>query len=95
MTPREVLLDAANYLMREGWTQKPSGDIDATGPTCAGIALHRVANDEDAEQAAVVLLRHLGLPIDRWGVDITQWNDEPENTVEDVVLAMKRAAVEA
>ena len=94
-TTSEVLLAAANHLMAEGWIQRPTAAFSNTGPICAGIALQRVANDEDAEAAAIVLLRHLGLPTDRWGVDITQWNDEPHQTIEDIVLAMKRAAEEA
>ncbi|MGW6255445.1 DUF6197 family protein [Streptomyces sp. NPDC055085] len=65
-----------------------------TAPTCAMGALFRAAHGTsrwvdltDSALGAVSLLQgHLGTPM------IPHWNDAPERTAEDVILAMKRAA---
>ena len=95
-TPQDVLREASRILMRDGWTQNALGVPG--GPRCqlgarisASIRLHapvrvRAAADEIFEDWL------------RANYDTSagvHWNDAPERTAEDVILALKRAAEES
>ncbi len=106
MTPQEMLQEAADYLAEHGWCQgnffennDESLDVCAGrgNAACAIGALHAVR---------VRKLRVLGVPVytgivgDAAGllstyldyIPVPAWNDDPERTAEDVILALRRAA---
>lgn len=90
MTPSEVLLKAADTLAERGWCQ--GGLSDAQGRYCAIGAIRKVTNwslGKDARSAVHRLMDHI--ETDQY-YGIADWNDAPERTAEDVILAMKRAA---
>ena len=109
-TPQDVLREAARILMREGWTQagipRPEFPVH---PRCAVTAigearrrLHvRQAVVSEAQNRLASFLSAEGFAMGTKADDdvflfrIFQWNDAPERTAEDVILALKRAAEES
>jgi hypothetical protein len=89
VTPQETLKAAAEYISGHGWTQDRMEGRD--GSTCAlGAILNACYGDEDAYGQAVARLnRHI-----RSHVAISDWNDAPGRTAEEVILTLKRAAEE-
>jgi hypothetical protein len=101
MTPREVLIKAADLLdsAPTAWTQKRIARDNKGWPEppnhpracswCAMGAIAKVQNLPRAPQlydsASKLLAHHLK-------IDIVDWNDAPERTREDVVQALRSAA---
>lgn len=87
MSPSEVLNAAADLLEAEGWLQNIWGDPDR-GPRCAMGALMDVTPAEewpqqrDAEQTLRTLI----------GARVTEWNDQPGQTAENVIATLREAA---
>lgn len=102
MTPEEALLKAADKLGECGWTQGTLKDGDdamcAVGAVRAALGGHHALTspDECDSEALQMLGDHLGLvPKVGYGYmprAVAIWNDAPERTAEDVILAMKKAA---
>ncbi len=96
LTPAQrVLLDAAKYIEKYGWTQggffsQPHSDLDKR-PACAWGAIGSVAEWEDklTTKAYMLLYRHLGC---KGGCGVPKWNDTPGRTKEQVVAALRGAA---
>lgn len=97
MTPREVLLKAAEMVER-GWCQG-MGARNAAGrevrPTsraavcwCAHGAILRSAKDG----VGWLCMEHLARAIGIAPCDVTGWNDAPKRTQAEVVSALKAAA---
>ena len=93
MTPREVLLAAADHIEAHGWTQGKWGH--AGEPCCAEGAIVAVLEGRgtgvfgplwEAACDAKQLLRNV-LP-----TQITSWNDAPGRTRDEVVRALREAA---
>lgn len=96
----DALFSAAEYLSENGWHQgalfAPSSSEEP--PACAMGALKAATTGhyQVEWQALTVLRKSLGLT----GLDpdfkdlIAVWNDAPERTAEDVILALKRPSVE-
>ena len=97
-TPQDVLREAARILMRDGWIQGAlHGDNGAghcaIGATCAArdeLGLSFTLSDSAGFMLFRWLLREYG-PLR----GVAAWNDAPERTAEDVILALKRAAEES
>lgn len=89
-TPQDVLREAARILMRDGWTQKTTRNAD--GQRCVAGALRDAMGLQTPQSVRYEAERTLALFV---GTAITTWNDAPERTAEDVILALKRAAEEA
>jgi hypothetical protein len=94
VTTSEVLREAAAVLMRQGWVQESYGSM--SGPVClvsglaaAGKCEWLTSLEGPAEEAAQALRRWLGGEGDSF---LEQWNDAPERTAEDVILALKQCA---
>ena len=94
----DVLLRAAELLGEKGWCQGTARD--AEGHMCAIGAL-QAANDEVTQrwQSAEYRRAQDRLQDHLWGDEllteahtIPYWNDNPERTAEDVILALKRTA---
>lgn len=87
---REACIKAAEYISQHGWHQ---GELFAEGegnaPACALGALHAVTNWESSVvfEASDLLAAHVGVPPMYVAL---HWNDQPERTAEDVILALKR-----
>lgn len=88
-----TLREAAEYISEHGWTQ---GDLsNSEGGVCALGALNCVAGIGNirAHDAATALWDYLDLRDSLTALHpVAVWNDAPERTAEDVILAMKRAA---
>lgn len=95
-TPQDVLREAARILMRDGWTQgevgTPGGTKCAVGAIKAACGVH-LYDWSDTAVAAADLLQNWVDP--RGSYRVADWNDAPERTAEDVILALKRAAEES
>lgn len=108
MTPEEVLLKAADEIARYGLhkgnyalREDPDSPVCALGGIKRAVygSVYGFAVDEkmSVEGAAVLKLEN---SIKKQGYEpeckqlavIPMWNDEPETTAEDVILAMKKAA---
>lgn len=102
-TATEVLNRAREIIERDGWSQgdykaKTTDDGDEATPVCALGAINRaVSGRADIFAGPGVkpgvyteVMHRLGSAIDR--ENVAYWNDDPHRTVEDVVLAFKRAA---
>lgn len=87
MTPREVLLAAADYLEANGWIQ--SGAYHPGGPACVINAFLAVEPDDLDSRAGAheLFIAHVGA---RRGID--EWNDAPGRTRDEVVRALREAA---
>lgn len=108
MTPEEVLEQAAEAIAEHGWHQGYLTSGDPTAPDhkdgnpermCAVGAINYAAtgsaflwSTEDdpmlAPRARQLLRKRLGGAC----ISIPSWNDAPERTAEDVILALKKAA---
>lgn len=52
-----------------------------------------LASIDVCDKALVLLSQHLNVgPPGAWGAHVPNWNDQPERTAEDVILALKGAA---
>ncbi|OII61170.1 hypothetical protein BJP40_06485 [Streptomyces sp. CC53] len=97
---RNILREAARIIERDGWHQGDFfRDDPKTGPVCALGALRRaIASSASGEavsgklycEAAGLVEKAASEVIPR--VVLPAWNDAPERTAEDVILALKRAA---
>ncbi|MFF5973683.1 hypothetical protein ACFY7C_19360 [Streptomyces sp. NPDC012769] len=100
MTPEEILHTAIEIIERDGWYQ---GDLDdgddKHGAVCAVGAIERAWSGssqafgalywpDERREAIDRLNSHVGSYYGGIGV----WNDHPGRTVEDVILALKKAA---
>lgn len=105
--PTQILDAAIDRLHRMGWKQKDFGDRQ--GPNCAIGAMwwgmydslgidHSDSRKLSAEdRLCYQVVEHAVRDVldpDRKLVSIATWNDKPERTVEDVVLAFKHARYE-
>lgn len=103
-TPEELLLTAADIIARDGWHQghycAPDGDPTSSA-VCAIGALSRagtgnaIPTSEMAwrtSAARSAAQRRLAKVAGVTPWDIPDWNDAPERSAEDVILAMKQAA---
>lgn len=85
MTPAEVLAGARDLITRDGWWQ--FGDGQSVGH-CTVTAIGRAADLGSLNPAIRLVAEVIGGD----GFDaITRWNDAPERTYEDVILALKQA----
>jgi hypothetical protein len=95
---RQLLADAANYIVEHGWTQKHMRD--ACGAVCALGAIHHVpvTTRDPADVTAISHLRFIAEmmlsehPAVQGDVSIAHWNDHPDRTAEDVILTFREAA---
>jgi hypothetical protein len=98
-TPQEVLEKALDVLQEKGWHQKalhgPNGEVCALGAMRdARIELFGPGRDDDnvVYNLAYARLTRAISPEDwRNVVSIPRWNDDPNRTAEDVILAFKTA----
>lgn len=87
MTPREVLLAAADYLEANGWTAwEPGADIE--GCKCVHCAM-REATGGDHVSARMDALE---LFCERFGTKLRLWEAAPGRTRDEVVRALREAA---
>jgi hypothetical protein len=92
----EVLHAAANQIETYGWLQGNFYDAGEGDPSkCSACALGAIeaqaGGEGDTEWAApLALLRFLGLTPSR--SSITQWNDYPDQTAENVIATLRKAA---
>jgi hypothetical protein len=90
-----TLREAAEYIGEHGWLQGTLSSAD--GRVCAIGAIQRIGGTGNARSydAVDALYEYLDLPMTT-GIlhPVAIWNDEPERTAEDVILAMKCAAEE-
>lgn len=102
-TPEETCEKAAELLVRDGWCQHQSSDINgrrcamgaiATATKELGFASAVIAQRLAASRRAAELLEQFLEDADapEFLGDIPLWNDHPNRTAEDVILALKRAA---
>lgn len=93
MTPAEALSKARDVLAERGWHQ---GDYEgAEGSVClygalaaaVGVAPADLGTSTTVVAAAAILPRTRAMD----GGLVSIWNDAPERTYEDVVLALKQA----
>jgi hypothetical protein len=108
MTPQDVLIKAAELLessptawIQNGIARNAEGaQITAHHPSacswCAMGAIAKVQNRPEAPQAydsaSKLLAYHLS--VNALGVNIANWNDHPLRTREDVVQALRSAALQ-
>lgn len=98
MTPEEILLKAADDIATNGHYKGNyfAGGDRANGPACALGAIDRATYGRGLRtdfHPSPLLASALHLLAKEIGVsNIADWNDAPETTAEDVILAMKRAA---
>lgn len=91
----EDLLKAAEYMSEHGWCQ---GDLeDADGRVCVAGAIKAVVRgkDRNLRSTSAVISLHEYL-VKEYGdncaaISIPAWNDDPDRTVEEVILALKQA----
>jgi hypothetical protein len=94
MTPSEILLKAADLLAERGWTQ---GQLVSAGGRVCALGAIRIACTGTIDVLPGLSLGDAGNSASRRletyvGCWIASWNDAPERTAEDVILAMKRVA---
>lgn len=104
-TPQDVLREAARILTEEDcWAQaggghKPEPGVRPRRAVTAIAEARRRLNGLSAVAPQKRLVAFLAAEGVLSGVtvldDIVRWNDAPERTAEDVILALKRAAEEA
>ena len=93
---RNVLLEAADKIERLGWWQvnidwQVGIDIDThNGGYCALTAISVVTTYTTFERAQKRLAQYLRL---RQGTSIPRWNDAPGRTKEEVITALRNAAL--
>lgn len=103
-TVSDVLLDAASYIETNGWMQQgwgPEGVLtnrERWTCACALNAIKRVVEGGDPEPAGVALARYLGLAQEHHAFTVyvgavAEWNDHKDRTVDDVVDALRGAAL--
>ena len=90
MSARGILLRSAELLEQNGWCQ---GAFMQSGRMCAAGAMMQAETEQDDHwtasgyhEAQIAMAETIG------AVSIPFWNDAPERTAEDVILAFKRAA---
>ena len=93
MTTREVLLKAADIIEEKGWYQ--GNMIGPKGELCMLGALN-VASDYSLEYFNVrtVVRDHLHISVKDKSFSLSNWNDAPERTKEEVIAALRGAAEE-
>lgn len=82
---------AIDVLHERGWHQGDAMD-ETTGAVCIYGAL-LVACGQPATNDGFLPFPVRSLLTDEVGLFVGPWNDEPERTEEDIVLALKKAAV--
>lgn len=95
MTRTTIYSKAADYLMEHGWRQHAKGEHG--GPRCAlgalfsasGMTDLSVAQSDETCHAYVEAVRQLTEHVDG---NVPAWNNAPERTAEDVILAFKELA---
>ncbi|MFF8831335.1 hypothetical protein [Streptomyces sp. NPDC015131] len=104
MTPEEILNTAADIILRDGWHQGDTDDGDTKhGPVCLMGAIDRAVTGNSRGGVAAIsrngpvpevneAVQRVINTIARW--DIGEWNDHSGRTVEDVLLALKKAATD-
>jgi hypothetical protein len=96
VTPRDALLEAARVLMEDRWCQgelhSPDGEHCVAG--ALGQAHYRLRSSFGALDTACTRMRVV-IRSEYGTASFPRWNDAPERTAEDVILALKRAAEEA
>lgn len=96
MTPREVLLAAADYLEANGWQQGSAGEDG--GPRCALGAMLSVLPRQTGKMTQRFVrernsaLRRARRMLCEPRVLIGTWNDAPGRTRDEVVRALREAA---
>jgi hypothetical protein len=93
-TTSDVLREAARVLMEEGWSQGSAGWTSAgtrcvlgsLDEACVRIGMERGAWLAAGGELVLWLLRNGFTP------SPIHWNDAPERTAEDVILALKQCA---
>ena len=100
MKPSETLKRAADYIRDNGWWQCGGFDTYVVGAVCASNAIGEVNRDwVEATAARRVLGDVLNFPqhlnSSQVSNKIFDWNDAPDQTPENVILALKLAALHA
>lgn len=95
--PAEVLREAAQILMRDGWIQ--GQEQNERGEKCAVGAIVAASFDDAGIRATHLFVSWLakqgyGAASARGILIAMGWNDAPERTAEDVILALKQCAYE-
>lgn len=93
-TPAEILEEAADIISRLGHHKGDYQDGE-NGPVCMLGAINmavigRAGTSYHLFEGAI--LRRLSAAIGCNPISIAEWNDSPETTAEDAILALKRAA---
>lgn len=93
MTPEEICLKAAEIIERNGWNQ--GSFVSDDGSVCiAGAARMAswgsVYTKNDRNLAAYFEARRLIREVIQ-EPDVVEWNDAPQRSKEDVILALKQA----
>jgi hypothetical protein len=82
-----ALLNAADLLETEGWCQ--GRFFHASGARCAlGALVHSTISQREVRGTVVSRLYRI-----TGGIDITLWNDAAERTADEVVAALRAAAL--
>lgn len=84
----QVLLDAADYIEKHGWCQ--GNYCDPLGRVCALGALNIVSCGIPNHTEGIAINAAIRL---MWNLRITQWNDHPERTKEEVIAALRKVAL--
>lgn len=97
-TQQDLFMEAARILTVDGWRQGALGPD--CGPNCASGALARAAkchpDDENRTIYGGTRYYYARCYFEGFiGARMVSWNDAPERTAEDVILAFKRAAEES
>lgn len=98
MKTSEALAQGAEYIAENGWCQNQLRDGDKV---CAMGAIHAVTlrwSKTQPDHWTVVgqdpCSRAREALVNRLGVSVPWWNDDPRTTQEDVILTMKTVAYE-
>lgn len=83
---RQVLLDAADLLEREGWANLSKHDSGL----CVYRAIKRIVRTYDVSEAQRRLALHVGAISPTHG--LYSWNDTPGRTKEEVLTALRECA---
>jgi hypothetical protein len=97
---RKALELAGEILQRDGWSQGQA--LDSVGRHCAlgaiGVAVQKTSGRTSVDYTLIRdecedrVMKELQVAAPAFARAIPLWNDDPERTVEDVLLVFKRAA---
>jgi hypothetical protein len=82
---QRMLLDAADLIEERGWCQGSYSDQD--GRVCAIGAIVRAGNHQHYRRAEAMMMMVVGM-------SVVGWNDIKGRTKEEVITALRRAALE-